>query len=271
MKIGDSMGLNENRILKCLRDKRPSIILRTFETLESTNSFIKQRVTEDGFYDYMVVSSEQTEGQGRFNRRWFSPKGGLYVSFGFSVIRLQENPSLVGLVLANSVVSVLNQLSVPARIKWPNDIVLNHKKIGGILSELIADGELYSVIGVGLNLNFQREILPEELHQTATTVMTELESQYDIEDITCKIALDFFGTLDNIGTTISIASILDTWRNLDCTLGEDVIIETRDQRFNGRAVDITEHGFLIVKMPSGELREIQAGDVIHSRHMGSNQ
>ena len=271
MKLGDSMVLNEERILECLEDIRPSIILRIFETLESTNSFIKQRVTKGGFQDYLVVSSEQTEGQGRFKRQWFSPKGGLYVSFGFSVDRLRENPSLIGLILANSVVSVLNQLSVPAKIKWPNDIVLNHKKIGGILSELIAEDELYSVVGVGLNLNFQREILPEELHQTATTIMTELESQHNIEDIICKIALDFLGTLDNIGTTLTISSILDTWRNLNCTLGEAVIIETESQRFNGRAIDITEHGFLIVKMPSGEQREIQAGDVIHSRQMNSNQ
>jgi BirA family biotin operon repressor/biotin-[acetyl-CoA-carboxylase] ligase len=135
--------------------------------------------------------------------------------------------------------------------------------MGGILSELIVNESVYSIVGVGLNLNFRKELLPLELQQTATTTLSELEIEYDVEDITCKIALAFFNTLDRIEADSSITSILDTWRNLNCTLGRDVMIETDDQHFNGKAMDITENGFLIVKMPSGKLMEVQAGDVIH--------
>jgi len=165
------MGLNTEKIQRCIETLEPMFSLHIFDEVTSTNDVLKEYLSKDKSQNVIIISELQTEGRGRFNRTWLSPSGGLYFSFGFpSSLSVEKLPCL-GLVASNAIIYSLNALSIPVKAKWPNDILLYEKKIGGILSEMIVDKQTFIIIGIGLNLNFSMANLPTSLSDSATTIL----------------------------------------------------------------------------------------------------
>ncbi len=190
-----------------------------------------------GERDFVVVSDEQTKGKGRMSREWLSPIGGLY----FSVVT-KKNP-LLPLISGVSVASSLKNFGLNPVLKWPNDVMIKNKKISGVLIECFKD---YCVVGIGVNIN----VSPLKI---ATSIKQETGKNISKDEVLKNILKNF--------EECSEENVLDEYKKLSSTIGKKVKIKTVNKVIDGKAVDVDEHGRLVLE--SGE--KIVSGDVIHLR------
>ncbi|MCK4353468.1 biotin--[acetyl-CoA-carboxylase] ligase [candidate division WOR-3 bacterium] len=215
-----------------------------YEKLSSTNETARELLRRDGVPDYfLVLANEQTQGKGRWGRGWWSPKGGFWCSLVVPKIPL---PSLRA---AFSVVQTIKELTpLRAGIRWPNDILVRNKKIGGILTEN-EKGKL--VIGVGVNVN--QESFSEEL-SNGTSLRIEFKHILPIEDF-----LDEF--IQNFETNLKDNKILDKIRGELLLLGERVTVRVKDGLKVGEFWDIEADGGLLFREPSGIISKLTPSEV----------
>lgn len=222
-----------------------------FDEIDSTNEYAKSLIKQapEGA---VVLADRQTAGRGRLGKNWYSPDGGLWMS----VILRPPEMSLMSVIGGIAICEALSCYGVLAVIKWPNDILLNEKKIAGILTEIIDDSV---ILGIGINLNIRT--FPEELQGIASSVFLETKKHFGKEMIyqTLCTELDYcYMLLRNQ----EIPHILMKWRNYTTMLGRDVIIELPDNKMmTGRVLDISNDGSLIMRLPTGKVERILAGEV----------
>lgn len=155
-----------------------------FDHLVSTNTWSKENFQQfDKKKLTLVTANSQSGGRGQFKKKWISPSGlNIYASFTF----FTHNTSILGnipQVLALSAVETLQFYSLKSLLKWPNDILMNGKKIGGILCETIQnDRDLVVVTGIGLNVNMPKNLL-DQIDQPATSMLVESNKKYDINKV----------------------------------------------------------------------------------------
>ena len=151
------------------------VVSRHFSTIESTNSWAKQYLHEFDAQKVMIISAdEQTAGRGQFNRRWFSPPNqNIYVTYCFFMEPGRSDIIYLPQILALSVIKVLEEQDYRVRMKWPNDLMISGKKVGGILCETTPfNNQLAVIIGLGLNVNMNQEVL-KNIDQPATSLAHE--------------------------------------------------------------------------------------------------
>lgn len=154
-----------------------------FEKIDSTNTWAKlhsQHWASEGVT--LITASEQTTGRGRFKRCWISPPHvNIYATFCFWMHKQNLEIGYIPQLLALASVQTLEKYSFTPKIKWPNDILLNHKKMGGILCETIMDDQRRGVIcGIGLNVNMSQEAL-SMIDRPATSLLVEGQQTFDLE------------------------------------------------------------------------------------------
>ncbi|MEM3833629.1 MAG: biotin--[acetyl-CoA-carboxylase] ligase [Thermoprotei archaeon] len=175
----------------------PPIIfyLRTNSTQDKAWEFYNK-----GLSNIIVLASEQSMGRGRYGRRWFSPKGGLWFSYLKTVNVQPELLDLISIACGVAVALTLRDLGLNALIKWPNDIIVNDKKIAGILinTKIMENKIVVLVIGVGLNLNVYINAFPKELREQITTVLNEINRYTDEIKTLILILQKIDEFLDNI-------------------------------------------------------------------------
>lgn len=229
-----------------------------FEEVDSTNNKAKQIALKEN-EGTVVISEMQTSGRGRRGREWYSPKGGVYVSFVLKPNVSPEKASQLTLVSSLALVETLNSMdnNLNAKIKWPNDILISGKKISGILTELSADVEKinYIVVGVGINLNTEKEILPEN----GTSLKIEMKEEVSIK-LFLKSFLEHYDSIYQEYINGKIDLIIERWKNNSDTLGKKVKIIGINETFEGLAKDIDENGALILQTKEKEIK-VYSGDV----------
>ena len=209
----------------------------------------------------ILVAREQTSGRGRLRRGWESPPGGLYLSLllrpAISVARANQLTMLVSLAALDACREISG---VRAKPKWPNDLLLNDKKLAGVLTELGSSGSRldYAVIGLGLNVNndFSRSALAE----TATSMKMVTGVGYDIE----RVLEAFVAAMGKwYGSFLRGMSPHRAWaQNLE-PIGRRVVVhQSARQPLRGRAEGVSEDGALLVRDDTGVLHTIWAGDVV---------
>jgi len=218
------------------------------DAVESTNDYLRSIVGEvpEGT---VVVSDRQTMGKGRFGRTWFSPEGGLWMSS----LLVSTQPQLMNLIGTVAICETMNSYDILLGIKWPNDIMLNGKKIGGVLVDPV-DGKV--ILGLGLNLNIRD--FPDDIELTSTSIYIELKKKFDkmmIFDLLCKEIDDLYG-LYKLDRT---QEILVKWRHYTVMLGRNVRIENAGRVITGRAIDISGDGGLVITFPDGKIERILDG------------
>lgn len=164
-----------------------------FELIDSTNSWAKNNASfleQEGLT--CVLAEQQTRGKGRYSRRWYSPIGNLYLSLFFSYPdKLPFPPYMSHQVFAVSAAQLLHKLKIPVRIRWPNDLMLEDKKLGGILTEVFHyEGRVGIVIGTGLNINMTEEQL-KKIDQPANSILNYTKKQGEKEFILSSL-IDIF-------------------------------------------------------------------------------
>lgn len=229
-----------------------------FEEVDSTNNKAKQIASEEK-EGTVVISEVQTSGRGRRGREWNSPKGGIYISFILKPNIPPEKAPQLTLVSSLALAETLNSMDkkLDAKIKWPNDILIKGKKISGILTELSSDIEKINhiVVGVGVNLNTDKNALPE----TGTSLKTEMGENVSIK-LFLKLFLEHFDLVYKEYITNGINKIIERWKFNSDTLGKKVKIIGMNETFEGLAKDIDENGALILKTKEKEIK-VYSGDV----------
>ncbi len=236
----------------------------SFESVPSTidaASSLARRGAREGT---VVVAESQSGGRGRLGRRWSSPAGvGIWTSIVLRPsIPPRDAPKLT-LLIAVAVATVLKeQYSLDARIKWPNDVVVDGRKICGALTELVAeqDAVRFLITSFGLNVNQTRSKFPAEVRDLATSMRIETGKALDRPEVFRRV----LRKLDALYVDFKERGgedILGLWRKLSCTLGRRVTVQLRDERLEGVARDVDDDGSLILDVGGGVLKSISYGDV----------
>ena len=233
-------------------------------TVDSTNRVAKALAYHGAADGTIVVAEEQTNGKGRRDRNYYSPRGkGIWFSIVLHPKILPKDAPKLTLMTAVAVAEAMNRFNIKPEIKWPNDILFDGRKLVGILTEMTGEmGKIYYiVVGIGINVNIARKDFPEEIRDTAASL-----SEITGEEIPrVKIFRAVLEELDKLYREIKangFDKVLTLWRKYNVTLGKNIrvisVIDGND--FSGKAVDLNEDGALVVETPEG-LRTVYAGDV----------
>lgn len=236
------------------------------ETASTNDDAVTLVSAKMGIPDGTVVTAlSQTGGRGRHGRRWSSPEGGLWQSIIITrPVPLQRAASLT-LVASVAVRRALQKHSeLPISIKWPNDLLVGGKKLGGILAEVKAQGETtsYAVIGIGLNTNVDASEFPSEIQATSTSVWSESGRRITHVDFEA----DLLKELDPLISHVAVggpgfSSVSDEWRAASATLGRFVRVNLGERIIEGRAVELDDDGTLHVDTGRGVVK-VLSGDVL---------
>lgn len=234
-----------------------------YASLDSTND-TAYKIAEDGAPEGSVVIAEkQTKGKGRMKRRWVSPQGGIYMS---CILRPDIEPKEVAkitLVAAVAAAQAIRELCrADALIKWPNDILVNGKKVCGILTELKAeqDGVDFVILGIGVNINTPKSALP-----AGAAALADETGEYISKVAMVRLLLEGLEKNYLLFRAQGFAPIREEWGMLSATLGRHVIITCHDRKIEGQAVDIDDDGALVVRLDTGLMEKVFSGDVVLAR------
>ena len=238
-----------------------------FPSTDSTNSEAKILAYKQVPDGTVIVAEEQTDGKGRLNRQFYSPRGkGIWFSL---VLRPNFVPSYAPrctLMAAVAIAHAMERFGMRAQIKWPNDIMFDGRKLVGILTELSAEMSkiTYIVLGIGINVNIARKDFPPELRDTATSLMEMSGKRISRVEFFRAVLEEFDKLYVEITTDqkYGFTRMLDEWRQFNITLGKQVRVVTAGtgEYFLGVARDIDADGALLVETTDG-LERVFAGDV----------
>ena len=240
--------------------------IRVTEDTTSTNADVRAAADAGAGEGLVLIAERQTGGRGRLDRQWESPaRAGVLMSMllrpEVPAARLPLLPLLTGVTVAEAVRSVAE---LPAMVKWPNDVLVDGRKLGGILVERTADGAV--VVGIGVNVSTRADELPLP---TATSVQIAGGAP-DRESLVKEILRAFerrYATF--VAARGAPESILPAYREVCETIGNDVAVQLPDgESARGVAVTVDDGGMLVVRDDDGVDRAWSAGDVVHVRAEG---
>jgi BirA family biotin operon repressor/biotin-[acetyl-CoA-carboxylase] ligase len=235
-----------------------------FRELPSTNEMAKELAKKGAKEGTVLVAKIQTHGRGRLDREWISPNGGLWLSIILRPKASAKEASKLTLMMSVTVAEAINkQFDLNSEIKWPNDVLVNGKKVCGILTETSSRRDLlnFAVIGVGINANFRLRDLPPNLRDSATTIKDEVKREIDSESF-LRCLLEETEHYYNAFTTGDFNTILTEWKKLSKFLGSSVEVTDFGESIEGLAMGIDENGALIIKLRDNTTRKFVTGDMI---------
>jgi BirA family biotin operon repressor/biotin-[acetyl-CoA-carboxylase] ligase len=239
--------------------------LHYFLEIGSTNSHARELAEAGAAEGTVVVAESQSQGRGRLGRRWQSPAfKNLYLSILLRPKLSPAHAAQITLMAAIALADVVDSY-VPgqAAIKWPNDILIGKKKLAGILTEASCDAERvhYVILGVGINLNYASESMPEEIRRRATSLLEVTGKPVQRESFLQGLLQGIercYGELEQAG----FAALAPRWQTYFAWRGRRVRVELLDQVTIGTAKGIDRDGALVLLDDHGVEQRILAGDVI---------
>ena len=252
-------------LLRTLKTRMLSPQITYLDETESTNLVARTMVENGGGEGIIVIARRQTGGLGRHNRKWFSPVGGLYLSIVLTPPFGATSSPLLGIIMANAAIRALERVaSIRAWIKWPNDLFVNDRKLGGIRGELVRtiQEDLLAIVGIGINVSSRISDFPDEFRSKTTTIAKESDSVPGYELLAGQIINGVDRILQEIYGTRSFESTINYYRQNCFTIGTGVQDELSSGIIEGVALDVDDTGQLIVKTEDG-IHLISAGEVIH--------
>ncbi len=243
----------------------------SLSTVDSTNLEAK-RQTANGIGDaHVIMADSQTDGRGRLGRSFFSPKNtGIYISYIKELPKDIKNlpllTSFAGIAVCNAIESLIPNAVSPCKIKWPNDIYINSKKICGILTTLVTDTATnrisHAIIGIGINVTSTQNDFPKELQDKAGSIFSQTGITLPPEEVCAKLVLEldkfFFEHLILECEQPALTAIL---RSRSLTIGRNVEFDCEGRRLTGKAVNINPDGSLLVTGSFGE-KNVSSGEAV---------
>jgi BirA family biotin operon repressor/biotin-[acetyl-CoA-carboxylase] ligase len=233
-----------------------------FETIGSTNNYIKERADElpDGT---LVVSEEQKNGRGRLGREWTSPSGkGIWMSLLLKPeISPIDAPKITQIAAAALIETLKNLYGLDAKVKWPNDIVINGKKVCGILTEMGAELGRVSHIVLGIGINANMDVFGDELADKATSLKIEMGETVDRKKLLLHFLKEFERLLDLFVENGDFEKALNICRKHSAVIGKKVWIKGENSVVEVLATGINDGGELVVQYEDGSVKAIISGEV----------
>lgn len=240
--------------------------LHYYDVLESTNITAVDAAMHGAAEGYVIIAEKQCSASGRMGRVWNSPIGGLWFSI---ILRPHINPENVAQLTLLSGVAVVKALrciyeTEQVKIKWPNDVLLEGKKICGILSEMKLDenGMVdYAILGIGINVNLLQSDFSEELQNIASSLLLSTGKYIGCDEVLQKV-LQEITCLYEDWLEHGPESLFAQWKQYSCTLGKKVLVKDNDRIiFSGTAVDMGAQGSLLVRNEEGIQRSFDFGEI----------
>ncbi len=236
-----------------------------FKETESTNTLARDMAgsVDEGT---VVIAESQTGGRGRMGHKWISPEGGIWLSVVLKPRMQPLHAPRITLLAGVAVAKTIRNFGLPAKIKWPNDVLINGKKVCGILTEIGAemDSIQYVVVGVGIDANVDTETFPEEFRDSSTSLKNELGYDINRVEFVQKLLIELEALYLKFQKE-SFTSIMEEWRMMSATIGQWVKITTQSRIIYGEAVGVDSDGALIIETGEGRLEKIVAGNCEHLR------
>lgn len=237
--------------------------IHIYRSVSSTNTVAKEVAKKTDEEKIVILAETQTMGRGRLGRQWISPKGGLWLSI---ILRPQTTPKealRLTFIMSSAVAKTIKTLfNLKTSVKWPNDVLVNGKKISGILTETNTKESLveFVIVGVGINVNIDLESFPSSLRATVTSLKHELGYKVKQKPLTETLLQNFENRYRRLQRGMWSA-LLQEWKNLADFLGKEVKVSNFDEVLSGEALDVDEDGALIIRFNDGLLKKVVAGDV----------
>ncbi|WP_243290038.1 biotin--[acetyl-CoA-carboxylase] ligase [Bacillus sp. FJAT-47783] len=262
IKMPDKISANEIQL--GLQTKRLGRVIHDYESVDSTQTIAQQLAGQGAKEGTIVVSDEQVGGRGRMARVWYSPKEtGIWMSLILRPkISIQRTPQLT-LLAAVAIVQAIEEVTgLSPSIKWPNDILLNGKKVVGILTELQAEADqVHSVIiGIGINVNQKKQHFPEQIQSIATSLAIEKGEHISRARIIQQLLMNF-EKLYHQYLEHGFKPIKLLWESYSISLNKMITARTLSGTIIGRAIGINEEGVLLLETESGKVKQIYSADI----------
>jgi len=265
----ESVSELESRLASHLVTRHFGRPLHVFEQLGSTQDEARKLARTGAPHGTLVWALEQTAGRGRMNRQWVSKRGaGLWFSLVLRPGSDANAAALLSLAASVGVARAVPSSSAGAvRLKWPNDVLLNGRKLAGILAEAeTRDGHLsFVLLGVGLNLDPGPDGFPAAIADQAAALVEVVDSPLDAAALMASLLAEL-----EAATELALAdprALRQAWLELTETVGQQVRAQTGTASIEGRAVDLDLDGSLVLEMPDGTQERVRSGEVVHLRQV----
>ena len=252
---------NETTIADQIHTKWAGKTVHFARETDSTNLWIKRLAKEGAPEGTLALAEFQSAGRGRLGRSWEVPEG---TSVMMSILlrpkfEPQYAPTLT-LVMGMAVAKAVKKLGFDVSIKWPNDVVVSHKKICGILTEMgVRDGKIdYAVIGVGINVNIRE--FPEEMADKATSLYLESGRKFDRSQIPGLVMEAFEEYYEKFAATCDLSGLKEEYESILANYNQPVRVLAKEP-YEGVARGITDGGELLVEKTDGTIVAVSAGEV----------
>ena len=259
--IGTGSIYNETTIADQIHTKWAGKTVHFARETDSTNLWIKRLAKEGASEGTLALAEFQSAGRGRLGRSWEVPEG---TSVMMSILlrpkfEPQYAPTLT-LVMGMAVAKAVKSLGFDVSIKWPNDVVVSHKKICGILTEMgVRDGKIdYAVIGVGINVNIKE--FPEEMADKATSLYLESGKEFDRSQIPGLVMEAFEKYYEKFAATCDLSGLKEEYESILANYNQPVRVLAKEP-YEGVARGITDGGELLVEKNDGTIVAVSAGEV----------
>jgi len=249
------------------RGRLPNLI--TLDKVDSTNSEAERHLAAGSRTPLVILAREQTQGRGRRGRPWHSPAAGnLYGTFVFrpklEPARLQDFTLWMGLNICEL---VANFCKIEPGLKWPNDLLIQGRKAGGMLTEARIDAdEVHDLVfGLGLNLNARAADLPRELHHTAISLAEAAGVPVEVNRFAAALITRVLSAYGRFVENDYRDKFAELWARFDVLRGQSVSVTQGNRTITGTAAGIDDEGSLIVRTAPGRTERFRAGEVTLSR------
>ena len=256
--------LNKHLISELLDKKAKNLDIYLYETVSSTNDLAKEFAKNNPGKEAVIFASTQTAGRGRMGRSFYSPNGtGLYMSIVLRPSFLPQSTSLLmpyaALCVANAIESVSHKST---EIKWINDVYIGGKKVSGILCEASFSQQNksldYVIVGIGINLSNPTDGFPVEIKDIAFSVFGDVKPPVVTVH---KLVATIINHLYSYSSNLISLEFIQEYKNKLCMLDSEINVITPKETYIARAVDIDNNAHLIVVLPDGSRRSLDAGEI----------
>ena len=234
-----------------------------FETIDSTNQYAKKAAENGAAEGTLVIADEQTGGKGRSGRHWTTPpKSAVAMTLILRPTLPPECISMSTLVMGYAAARACRMLyDLDVKIKWPNDLVKDGRKLSGTLTEMSAEINAvnYIVIGIGINANIKT--FPDELKETASSLALELGHDVNRAELICRVLECFEEDYEKFLSTGDLSLLQDDYNELLVNTGRTVRVLEPGHEYTGTALGISEKGELLVRREDGTVIPVYAGEV----------
>ncbi|MEA5572668.1 biotin--[acetyl-CoA-carboxylase] ligase [Calothrix sp. UHCC 0171] len=253
------MRLEQEKIETALNTARQQAYLpfslHLYETVNSTNQTLWELLQNGATSGTVVIATEQTAGRGQWGRQWLSQRGGLYISTAITLNFDVINSYQLTFATAWGITRQLQKCDIPVGIKWPNDLILNQRKLGGILTETKISGNKINRAVIGVGINWSNPVPETGINLQSWQKLHQLTGIANLENLATQVLLGIESGIECL-LEKGVDILLPRYTNLLTNIGNSVYVEN----LLGTVIGVTSSGCLHVRMENSESKSVRTPD-----------